>query len=405
MAKNEMYSSRRNFIKSGMTGLIGAVVAPSIIKKNKKYFNLQKRERKFVYRTLGKTGIKLPIVSMGTLNAPEMATAALDSGIVHIDTSSYARNGNDEIMLGKVLKNRPRDSYVITTSINMQSKFKTAALTKKNITAKVLRNGFEGSIKRLRLEYVDIYYLAAIRDKEIIGYAPYLETMKDIKNSGKARFVGITTHSNESEVIRAAADFGIYDVVLTAYNFKKNNRDEIKKAVKYAVDKGLGVVAMKTQAGVYWDKEKKRMINQKAALKWALQDENVHTAIPGFSNYEEMNELLSIMESLPLTPDEKADLSSGQGETATGLFCSQCRECLSQCPHDLDIPVLMRSYMYAYGYMNPSLARETLEIMNLAQMPCQNCDVCYVSCSMGFDVREKIVDIARIKDVPEEFLI
>ena len=405
MSNNIKNKSRRSFIKKGFTGLAGAILAPSVLKMDRKPSHPQKEGKKFIYRTLGKTGIKLPIVSMGTYDATSVTNIALDAGIVHIDTSADYNKGNDERMFGEVFKNRPRDSFVIGTSIGMWQ-FREADQVKKTITQKTLQDYIEGSLQRLDLDYIDIYYLGGIQHKEIVEYEPYLEVLKEYKKAGRLRFLGVTTHSNEPEIIRTATDGGIYDVVLTAYNFRKTNRDEIKKAVAYAASKGMGIVAMKTQAGVYWDgKEKKQMINMKAALKWALQDENIHTAIPSFKNSDQLYEALSVMENLELTPQEKADLKLGQGNSSTGLFCSQCKECIPQCPADLDIPTLMRSYMYAYGYESPVKARETLDFINLSNIPCINCETCRVTCSSGFDVKRKVIDIARLKDVPKEFLV
>ncbi|MGD9347516.1 MAG: aldo/keto reductase [Candidatus Aminicenantes bacterium] len=405
MSENASVKSRRNFIRNGFTGLAGAVLAPSVIKTGKKTACLREKDRKFIYRTLGKTGIKLPIVSMGTYDATGVVNAALDAGIVHIDTSADYNEGNDERMFGEVFKNRPRDSFVIGTSIGMWQ-YRKAEQIKNTIDEKTLRDYIEGSLERLALDSIDIYYLGGVQHKEIALYEPYLEVLKEYKKAGKLRYLGVTTHSNEPEIIRTATDSGIYDVVLTAYNFRKNNRKEIKEAIAYAAGKGMGIAAMKTQAGVYWDRrEKKQMINMKAALKWALQDENVHTAIPSFKNVDQLNEALSVMEDLTLTPQEKADLKLGQAEASTAMFCSQCEECLPQCSAGVDIPTLMRSYMYAFGYQSPGKARETLDNMKIKSVPCVNCESCSVVCSSGFDIKRKASDIARILNVPEEFLV
>jgi hypothetical protein len=405
MSDNTKIKGRRNFIKTGLTGLTGALLLPSVTKKDKTPLNPQKKDRKFIYRTLGKTGIKLPIVSMGTYDATSVTNLALEAGIVHIDTSADYSEGNDERMFGKVFKNRPRDSFVIGTSIGMWQ-FKQAEQIKNAISVKKLRDYIEGSLQRLDLDAIDIYYLGGIQHKEIAEHEPYLEVLTEYKKAGKLRFLGVTTHANEPEIIRSATDSGIYDVVLTAYNFRKTNLEEIKEAVAYAAGKGMGIVAMKTQAGVYWDRrEKKKMINMKAALKWALQDENIHTAIPSFKNSDQLYEALSVMENLALTPQEKADLQLNQGNSSTGLFCSQCEKCIPQCPADLDIPTLMRSYMYAFGYNNPAKARKTLDYIDLTNVPCTNCNSCGVICASGFDIKRKVTDIARLKDVPEEFLV
>ena len=71
---------------------------------------------------------------------------------------------------------------------------------------------------------------------------------------------------------------------------------------------GIGIVAMKTQAGVYWDEEKQNKINMKAALKWALQSPHVHTSIPGFATFDQLNEDLEVMSDITLTDKDKKDL-------------------------------------------------------------------------------------------------
>jgi predicted aldo/keto reductase-like oxidoreductase len=404
MSDGPKVRSRRRFIKNGIAGFAGGMLVPSAVKKGKVTGLKQKKDRKFIYRTLGKTGIRLPIVSMGTYDATGLANIALDAGIVHIDTSAEYNQGNDEKMFGRIFKKCSRDSFIIGTSIGMWQ-YREADQIKKVITPEVLRKYIEGSLARLDLDYIDIYYLGGIKHKEILQYEPYWKILQEYKKAGKLRFLGVTTHTNEPEIIRTATDSGIYDVVLTSYNFRKTYREEIKKAIAYAAGKGIGIIAMKTQAGVYWDREdKSTMINMKAALKWALQDKNVHTAIPSLKTVDQLNEALSVMENLALTRQEKADLKLSPGGFSTGLFCSQCEKCLRQCPKNLDIPTLMRSYMYAYGYKNLAKARKTLDYVNLSDIPCVNCTTCMVNCSSGFDVKRKVMDIVRLKEVPEEFL-
>ena len=49
----------------------------------------EEKEEKIIYRTLGKTGIKLPVITMGVQNSdnPNLVRAALDAGMVHLDTA------------------------------------------------------------------------------------------------------------------------------------------------------------------------------------------------------------------------------------------------------------------------------------------------------------------------------
>jgi hypothetical protein len=61
--------------------------------------------------------------------------------------------------------------------------------------------------------------------------------------------------------------------------------------------------------------------------------------------------------------------------------------------------------MYAYGYRNMHHAKQTLELTGESAVLCENCDECTVNCSAGFDVRNRIHDIARLRDVPGDFLM
>ncbi len=65
----------------------------------------------------------------------------------------------------------------------------------------------------------------------------------------------------------------------------------------------------------------------------------------------------------------------------------------------------MRSYMYAHGYKNMQMARITLDSMNIKKIACEDCDTCTVTCAKGFNVKEKIMDIARLRDIPTVFLV
>jgi predicted aldo/keto reductase-like oxidoreductase len=336
---------------------------------------------------------------MGSCYAIELVRTALEEGFVYIHTSSGYSERNHERLLGEVFRNRPRDSFVIGTSPDLPYDFGRGGRSLDlglNADPDLILESIEGSLQRLKLEYVDIYYLLYIGSAETACHEPYMRAFEQLKKSGKTRFVGIGTHSNEPEVIRAAAECGFWDVILTAYNFRQTHREDIRKAVRKAADAGLGVVAMKTQAGVYWDRTRLKKINMTAALKWVLQDENVHTTIPAFSNFEEMEEDLLVMEDPNLTPEENRDLKLETGLGLTGLFCQQCRQCQAQCPARLEIPGLMRAYMYTFGHKKPDKALETLRGWSSAGLACRDCDVCTVRCALGFDVRSRALELAGI---------
>jgi predicted aldo/keto reductase-like oxidoreductase len=251
------------------------------------------------------------------------------------------------------------------------------------------------------MDYVDIVYHHMVSRRESAFHEPAMKAMEKAKKAGKARFLGLTTHSNVPEAIHAAVDANFYEVVMVSYNPRQHNLAQVKEAIARAANAGLGVVAMKVIRG---DIEKgKNPVNPRASLKWVLQDMNVHATIPGFSNFEEMSIDLSVMEDLSLTDAEIHDLKTEA--SYSGLFCQGCNQCLQNCRAQLPIPDLMRAYMYTYGYRQPALAHHLLTSLEIPQKVCDDCSSCQVECKNGWNVNEKIHDIIRLKDVPSDFLV
>ncbi|MBN1159023.1 MAG: aldo/keto reductase [Bacteroidales bacterium] len=397
---------RRTFIKKSMVTAAGAGLAAGTTYGNSPNTLINRQERKFVYRTLGRTGMEVPVISLGldSTKDPTLIRQALDENIMLLVTHETYYGGNSERIIGEVVKGRDRDSYMIMTgALDNNTVDEERGLFRADASGKDLLRRAEGCLERLQLESIDIFILSYAARRESVFFEPYLKAMETLKKQGKARFLAIATHSHQPEAIRAAVDTGIYDVVMTAYNFRMDNLQEMDEALKYAADANLGIVGMKTMAGVYWDKERTSPINPEAAIKWVLQNENIHTVAPACSNFNQLYQDIGLMEDLTLDEKEKRDLIP-PGESSAGLYCQQCGRCISQCRKGINIPAVMRSYMYAYGYRNLDHAYRTLCFSGLDAALCRDCTSCAVSCAMGFDVRTKILDIARLQDVPYDFI-
>ncbi len=387
--------TRRNFILlSGVaagTGFLPGTVSGS----EKKLTESVNIRGEIIYRTLGRTGLRLPVVSMGAMRSdnPRMITAALNEGIMHLDTAHGYQNGKNEEMLGELLKDRKRDSFIIATKIHPRGK---------ELSVADFHEMFDISLKRLKMEYVDILYLHGVSNKETMMHENHLNVLETLKKQGKIRFTGVSTHTNMPEVIDAVTESDFYDIVLTSYNFRMNNLSEMNAAIEKAAGSGIGIIGMKSMAGAYWDKEKTRPINTKAALKWVLQNKNIHTTIPGCTTFDELAENFEVMCDITMTDEEINDLENQ--DELSGLFCSGCGKCLTQCSECLPVPEIMRAYMYAYGYKDLALARELIDEQNIPVDPCKNCHTCTVHCPSGFNIAMKTSDILRLRDIPADFL-
>jgi len=401
---SEKMIDRRDFLKSSGAGLGSFFLLSSNEPKAYERTGSEKKgPRKFVYRVLGKTGIKLPVITMGVMNSdnPNLIRAALDSGMVHLDTANGYMRGKNEEVIGGVIKVRPRDSFVLATKVYLP-RDESTGLYKEAATQDFFLSRLDISLKRLGLDHVDILYHHNVWKRESALYEPVLKAMEKAKKEGKARFLGITTHRNEPEVIHAAVDSKFYEVILTSYNFRQKHHAEMKQAIGTAAQAGLGIVGMKAIGGTHLVSKSKEKIDARAALKWVLQDPNVHTIIAGFTTFDELELDLSIMEAPSLTPAEKSHLQRMQ--LSAGLYCQGCGECLQSCPQKLPIPDLMRGYMYLYGYRNLGEAQDVVLSLTLPHQVCQDCGSCPVKCASGFDVSARIRDVVRLREVPPEFL-
>ncbi len=388
---------RRGFLKSTMLGTAGVMVATKsmAVETSKKEFD----HTAIIRRKLGKTGIELPIVSFGVMRSdnPSLVKSAIQKGFVHFDTAHGYQEGRNETMLGEIFKNVPRDSFVVSTKIspdgiNRETGELGPEATKENILEK-----FDLSLKRLQLSYVDILYFHGVSNPATALSPVMMEAFGALKKQGKARCIGMSTHRNEPDIIQAAIDSNFYEVVLTSINFTQEHAGKIREKIALAAQKGIGIVAMKTMAGGFLEKEKTKPVNCSAALKWVMQDENICTSIPGIVTFDQLEQNFSIMGNLEMTEQEKNDLEAAK--QVAGLYCDNCGQCLQQCRKHLPVNEYMRAYMYAYGYRHAEKARIVLDEIGLAGA-CGDCSNCTVTCAKGFPVDERIADISRLSDVP-----
>lgn len=397
MAQN--YMNRRAFLKSTLAGFGSFIIHP-FPREYQTYGIMAKNEKgeKSPYRVLGRTGIKVPVISMGVMNTsnPALVKAALDAGMYFLDTAQTYQRGTNEAMIGEVLKGRPRDSFVIATKARLPQN-PTTGLYTEEATEEAYAKKIDTSLKNLELDYVDIYYHHNVWVRESALYEPIINALQKAKKAGKIRFIGITTHRNEPEVIQAAIESKVYDVVLTAYNFRQKHAEEVKKAIAQAAQAGLGIVAMKTIGGNVRGAYGTEEINAQVGLKWALQDANVHTIIAGFTTFDQMELDLKVMKDFSFTWSERKYLQAHK--LSSPYYCQGCGVCLAQCPKELPIPELMRAYMYAFGYGNLPAAHEVLFSLPLPYETCKDCPSCLVKCSNKWQVAERIQQIVLLREI------
>jgi predicted aldo/keto reductase-like oxidoreductase len=194
-------------------------------------------------RTLGRTGAKVSILAFGCgsrflmYQDEDKALAALnraiDLGITYLDTAYAYGDGKSESRVGQAMATRRREVWLATKIPDRT------------------RDGFlrrlEGSLKRLRVDQVDLVHIHALGQAEDLAKveAPdgALKGALEAREQKMARFIGMTSHTN-GEVIAQAIERHDLDCVQMALNASRNGRFE-ERALPAAKQKNLGIIAMK----------------------------------------------------------------------------------------------------------------------------------------------------------------
>ncbi len=342
------------------------------------------------YRTLGRTGLKVSALSFGVMRLAEPAVLfeALDMGINYFDTAHSYQRGNNEKMLGDVLKQYGREKVFIATKIPPYHKrFGIKRLNdKKSLEAKM-----EKSLRRLQTDYVDVLFLHNIKDPEWPVHDEMVSFCQKMKKTGKARFVGISFHSAGKtyvDTVDQALKTDVYDVFLATLNYKSSK--EHMDALKRARSKNVGIIAMKTQAGGYEQSAHESLNPHQAALRWALDHEFVDCAIPGMVNRQQLAENSGVI-GMKMGWSHRKTLAVYY-DGIKDRYCLRCGACTLLCKNAVDIHTIHRSLMYWEGYKDFELGRNTYRELSTAEnaLACMSCSTPVCRCINGIKISERM---------------
>jgi uncharacterized protein len=378
-------STRRSFLAAGLA-LPAAGLAHNAAEKSspaKLKDNVTNTASKFVYRTIGKTGLKPTAVGFGCMITSDQTVIerGADIGITYFDTARGYQGGNNERMVGAALKGK-RNSIILSS--------KTSSPTKERALADL-----DTSLRELATDHLDIWYLHAKTKPEQVT-DELMEAQNIAKQAGKIRFAGISTHGGQPELFPAVLAKKHFDVILTSYNFTMD--PAMDGLIQSAKDAGIGIVAMKVMAGGFRTikpgNPKYETFQRDGAmlsmLKWVLRNKNVDTTIPSITDLDQLDQNLRAMTEGFTSGDEK--LLAMRLEQIGPLYCRMCGTCDGVCAKGLPVADLIRYVSYAEGYGQFSMARE--QFLNLSEdlrsVRCSDCERCTIACPNGVRVSERV---------------
>ena len=318
------------------------------------YIPREERYQYMIYRRCGHSGLKLPAISLGLWHNFGAITpfeqqravlcAAFDAGITHFDlANNYGPPyGEAERNFGEHMKRdfKPyRDELIISTKAGFDM---WPGPYGDHGSRKYLMASLDQSLKRMNLEYVDIFYHHR-PDPE----TPIEETMlalHDIVKIGKALYVGISNYSAEQAqaAIETLGAMGTH-MLIHQPNYSMMNRRPEQGLTDVLREKGVGMIAFgplagglltgKYNAGIPSDSraakdprflkpgditpEKLNTVARlkdiaqargqslpQLALSWTLRDPVVTSALIGASKPEQIRENVQALEKLSFTPEE-----------------------------------------------------------------------------------------------------
>ncbi len=339
------------------------------------------------FRLLGKTGLRISDIGCGCINLfnTGILRYAFDGGVNHFDTAEGYLNTNSERMLGQALRDI-RDKVVITTKLLIRT---PADLQRDSLVRRL-----EDCLKRLQRDYVDVALVHAVDEPERLDNEEVQAGFTRMKEQGKARFIGFSTHV-PARMLAKAIEPGPWEVVLMTYNHLESEAAE--PLIVQARDKGVGLIAMKILAGGMQG-SLKPLINEKtgyaqAAIRWVMGNPKIDACTITMSTYSHVDDYLGAS-GRPLRRSDEALLSRYR-KAAGPLYCRvSCRECLAACPNGVAVNEVLRYAMYYEHYGMERNAMELYGGLEAMKRPsqCDGCAApCVSACPHGLQVQNRLL--------------
>lgn len=277
------------------------------------------------YKKLGKTGIEVSRLCLGTLTmtksqadlgrkkSGELIEFAYERGINFLDTAELYDNYD---LIKEGLKLVGRKNLIITS--------KTYAYTKEMADESVKKY-----LKELNTDYADIFLLHEQESELTLkGHYEALEELFRLKEKGYIKAVGISTH--KIAAVKAALKFDEIEIIHPMINKKgmgilDGTRDEMMEAIKNAHKKGIGIYGMKVLGGGHLIED------FEDAIRWAANNEYLDSIAIGMQSEEEVIANCNLVEGSEVPEKVKSFLRKNNRQIAVEEYCIGCGRCKEVC--------------------------------------------------------------------------
>ncbi len=364
--------------------------------------------------------ITLSALGMGTMRLPvfdgddskideektsEMVAYAIRHGINYFDTAWGYHSGNSEIVMGKVLKSYPRDSFYLA------SKFPGYDLSNMDKVEEI----FEKQLKKCGVDYFDFYLFHNVCEMNIDAYLDekygIYKYLTEQKENGRIRHLGFSIHGSYEILERFLEAYGDkMEFCQIQLNYIDWSFQNAKAKVELLNKRKIPVWVMEPLRGGKLAKlsedveEKLTGMRPEAEIPaWAfrfLQSiEGVTMILSGMSDFKQVQDNIKTFSTeKPLSKDEMDTLLGiADGILSRRLPCTACHYCTSHCPKGLDIPGLINLYnehnFTGGGFIAPMALMATPEEKHPSA--CIGCRSCEAVCPQQIKISEAMSDFAN----------
>jgi len=328
---------------------------------------------------LGKTNLKVSRIGFGGIpiqtppeeKAVKIVKNCLDLGINFFDTSRVYTNSEERI--GKALSGRRKEAIIATKTVSR--------------TVEKISEDLETSLKNLGTTYVDLYQFHNVSTEEdlktVIAPGGPLDLVRQAKDKGKVRHIGITSH--RLEVAKAAVKAGCFETIMIALNFV--NTEAADQLLEMAHKHDTGVIIMKPMAGGMLE-------NPVLAFKYLMQFPDILLLV-GIAKEGEMEENLRIVEApASISEADRREMDRIREELGRG-FCRMCNYC-QPCPQHIMISAIMYTKVALTRFDPERIFKGEWDKFMEKVPDCIDCGECEERCPYNLPIRERIKEAADI---------
>jgi predicted aldo/keto reductase-like oxidoreductase len=375
-----------------------------------------------IFRKLGKTGVNISQLGFGamrfpltdeydptTINEPEatrMLHYAIDNGINYIDTAYPYHRQTSESFVGRALSNGYRQRVYLAT------KMPVWLVRSKNDPQKY----FDEQMKRLQTDYIDMYLLHSLGKKawNTVNEYGILDFLEKMLEAGKIHFSGFSYH-DELPFFKKIVDAYPWSLCLIQLNYVDDHYQSGVEGLKYAYDKGLGVMIMEPLRGGklanHVPEEVRGTIKQSRweqtpsdfALRWILNRPEVSCVLSGMNSLEQVKrniEFAGAEHRNTLTPEDLELYARAKEfyQSRTKVNCTQCGYCMP-CPQKIPISFILELYndacMYDAVEDSKRMYRVFVKPENQADQ-CTECGECMEKCPQHIEIVDFLKEAHRL---------